>query len=112
MGEGRALAVSEAVLETLAERIAGGEVDDLVKELPGDLRPALERGRARSGGQGRRMSLAEFLDLVAERADVTPGEARRYGAAVLATVHDAVTEKEFLDLLSELPKSYVELTHA
>jgi uncharacterized protein (DUF2267 family) len=108
----RALVVTEAVFETLAERIVGGEVDDLIKELPRDLRPALEWGRERSAGQGRRMSLDEFLTLVAERAGVTPGHARGYAGAVLATVHDAVTEKEFRDLISELQCSYVELGRA
>jgi uncharacterized protein (DUF2267 family) len=108
----RALVVTEAVLETLAERIAGGEVDDLATELPRELRPALERGKGRSGGQGRKMSLDEFLTLVAERAGIPPDHAGDYAGAVLATIHDAVTEKEFRDLISELPRSYVELSHA
>jgi uncharacterized protein (DUF2267 family) len=112
LDEERALVVTEAVLETLAERIVGGEVDDLIKELPRDLRPALERGKERSGGQGRKMNLGEFLTLVAERAGVGPDQARDYAGAVLATIHDAVTEKEYRDLLSELPRSYVALSHA
>lgn len=112
LDEERALRISEAVLETLAERIAGGEVDDLMKELPRDLRPALERGKERSAGQARTMSLEEFLTLVADRAGVSVEEARDDAGAVLATVHDAVTEKEFRDLVSELPRSYVELAHA
>lgn len=41
---------TEAVLETLAERIAGGEVDDLIALLPVHLHPPLRRGRDRSGG--------------------------------------------------------------
>jgi uncharacterized protein (DUF2267 family) len=112
LDEDRALVVTEAVLEALGERIAGGEVDDLVKELPRDLRPALERGKERSGGLGPKMSLDEFLTLVAERSGITPDQAREYAGAVLATIHDAVSEKEFRDLVSELPRSYVELSHA
>ncbi|WP_433618506.1 DUF2267 domain-containing protein [Dactylosporangium sp. CA-139114] len=112
LDEQRALSISEAVLETLAERIAGGEVDDLIKELPHDLRPALERGKERSAGRARKMELDEFLTLVADRAGVSVEEARDYAGAVLATIHDAVTEKEFRDLVSELPRSYVELAHA
>jgi uncharacterized protein (DUF2267 family) len=38
----------EAVLETLAVRISEGEVEDLMKRLPADLLPALERGLAQS----------------------------------------------------------------
>jgi uncharacterized protein (DUF2267 family) len=58
------------------------------------------------------MSLDEFLTLVAERAGVTPGHAGEYAGAVLATIQDAVTEKEIRDLVSELPRSYVELSRA
>jgi uncharacterized protein (DUF2267 family) len=81
-------------------------------DVPTAVRPALERGRKRSGGLARKMSLDEFLTLVADRAGVTADEAHEYAGAVLATVHDAVTEKEFRDLVSELPRSYVELAHA
>ena len=42
---------AEAVLETLAERIAGGEVDDIAEYLPPELRPVLERGQERSGAR-------------------------------------------------------------
>jgi uncharacterized protein (DUF2267 family) len=111
LDEKRALAVTEATLETLAERIVGGEVDDLAKQLPREFRPALERGRERSGGLGRAMSLDEFLTLVAERAGLPVDEARAGAGAVLATIRDAVTDKEFRDLISELPRSYVELSH-
>jgi uncharacterized protein (DUF2267 family) len=111
LDEQRALVVTEAVLETLAERIVGGEVDDLAKQLPRDFRPALERGKERSGGLGRAMSLDEFLALAAERAGSTVDETREYAGAVLATIRDAVTDKEFRDLVSQLPRSYVELSH-
>jgi uncharacterized protein (DUF2267 family) len=47
---------TEAVLETLAERIADGEVDDLIGRLPLPLHDALKRGKARSPGAAR-MSL-------------------------------------------------------
>ena len=52
---------TEAVLKTLAERIAGGEVDDLVKELPAEFRPILERGKQHSGGRAQKMPLEEFV---------------------------------------------------
>jgi len=99
---------AEAVLETLAERIAGGEVWDLMKQLPAELQPALERGKERTHGVARRMSLEEFLQTVAERAGVGVEEAREYARAVLSTVRDAVTEKEFQDLTSELARAYIE----
>jgi uncharacterized protein (DUF2267 family) len=108
----QAVAVTAAVLETLAERMVGGEVADLAEELPRDLRHALRRGTARSAGQGRKLSIDEFCTVVAERAASTPDRAREYAGAVFATIHDAVTEEEFRDLVSELPRSYVQLSHA
>jgi uncharacterized protein (DUF2267 family) len=51
LDEDHARRATEAVLEALAERIAGGEVDDLVAQLPADLRPALERDNERTGGR-------------------------------------------------------------
>jgi uncharacterized protein (DUF2267 family) len=100
---------SEAVLETLAERLAGGEVSDLRKELPPELRGAMERGVEHTGGVARGMSLEEFLALVAVREGVPPVEALEHDRAVFATLRDAVTDKAFHDLTSELPKEYLEL---
>ena len=45
------------MLETLAERIAGGEVDDVIVRLPIALHEPLKRGKEMSGGKARRMSL-------------------------------------------------------
>jgi uncharacterized protein (DUF2267 family) len=62
----------DAVLETLAQRIAGGEVDDLLARLPPALHEPLKRGREHSGGVARSMTLARFLALIAEREAVLP----------------------------------------
>jgi uncharacterized protein (DUF2267 family) len=97
---------TEAVLETLAERIAAGEVDDLEDRLAVELRAPLDRGVARSGDEARRMSLDEFLRRVAEREGVTPLHAREDARAVLATLREAVGEREFLDVAVQLPQEY------
>jgi uncharacterized protein (DUF2267 family) len=99
---------SEAVLETLAERIAGGEGEDLAEELPQELRQPLERGRARTGGKAQRMSLDEFVDRIAEREGVSYEQALDHARAVFATLRETLTDKEFSDLLSELPRGYSE----
>jgi uncharacterized protein (DUF2267 family) len=103
-----ALLAAEAVLETLAERIAGGEVDDLAKELPAEFRPALERGRRSSGGQAQKMPLEEFLQRIADREGVPVDVAAMHARAVLNTVRDAVVPKEWHDISSELPRSYLQ----
>jgi uncharacterized protein (DUF2267 family) len=97
---------TEATLEILAERIAGGEVRDLMHELPVELHPPLERGKKASGGLARKMSLEVFVARIAARggaAEVARGHAR----AVLSTVRDAVLPKEFHDIAAELPRVYI-----
>jgi uncharacterized protein (DUF2267 family) len=98
--------VTEAVLEALAERIAGGEVDDLIPRLPVALHGPLRRGRATSGGTARRMPLDRFVDRVAELAGVDPFEAREYARAVFATLREAVRDDEYFDVTVQLPPDY------
>jgi uncharacterized protein (DUF2267 family) len=98
----------EAVLETLSERIAGGEADDLAEQLPEEMRPPLERGKARSGGKAQRMSLDEFIARIAEREGVGYEQALEHARAVFATLRETLTDKELSDLLSELPRGYYE----
>jgi uncharacterized protein (DUF2267 family) len=108
LGAPEAHRASEAVLETLAERIAGGEVDDLAEQLPPELRQPLERGRARTGGKARRMSLDEFVESIAEREGVGYEQALDHARAVFAALRETLTDNEFSDLLAELPRGYYE----
>jgi uncharacterized protein (DUF2267 family) len=100
---------SEAVLEALADRISGGEVDDLVTRLPAPFRPALERGKLRSHGVARRMSVDEFLQRIADLEGTTPDQAKEHARAVFATLRQTVGEKEFRDVTAQLPKEYAVL---
>jgi uncharacterized protein (DUF2267 family) len=109
--EGRARRATDAVLETLAERIAGGEVDDLLERLPAPLHPPLKRGRDHTGGKATRMSLDEFVDRVAEREGVGVEEARDHVRAVFRTLRDAVGD-EFVDVRVQLPAEYEPLLRA
>jgi uncharacterized protein (DUF2267 family) len=97
--------VEHATLRTLADRISGGEAQDLASQLPArlqdDLRPAREEAEA--------FGVDEFVRRVAQRSDVDPEEARTGAAAVLTTVREAVTPGEFDDVLSQLPQEYREL---
>ena len=98
---------TDAVLETLAERIADGEVDDLIGRLPVALHAALQRGKARHPG-ARRMPPEEFVDRVARREGASPEEAGRHARAVLTTLREAVGE-EFYDVTVQLPPGYARL---
>jgi uncharacterized protein (DUF2267 family) len=99
--------VTDAVLETFAERIAGGEVDDLIARLPVRLHGPLKRGRERSGGKAKRMSLDQFAGRVAELEGVDTLTARDHAQAVLATLREALGEEEFRDVTSQLPADYL-----
>jgi uncharacterized protein (DUF2267 family) len=98
--------VADAVLETLGERIAHGEVEDLAAELAPELSAALEQGDAESDGRAQRMSLDEFLHRIAEREHVAPDVAPDHARAVFLTLREAVSEKEISDLLAQLPRDY------
>ena len=109
LDEGRAWEITETVLETLAERIAGGEVEDLLVHLPVHLHPALRRGNAASGGKAVRRSADEFVERVAEREGVGLEEARAHVRAVLTTLRETIPADEFADVLAQLPREYDEL---
>jgi uncharacterized protein (DUF2267 family) len=97
---------TEAVLETLGERIAGGDVDHLTAQLPVELHPPLKRGRSHSLGNPQPMSAAEFVERVARREAVTHDQAEDHARAVLATLSHAIPTQEFLDLTVQLPSEY------
>jgi uncharacterized protein (DUF2267 family) len=96
-----------AVLETLAERIAGGEVDDLVDRLDVPLHDPLKRGRDRSGGVARHMRLDDFVQRIAEREGVPAPLALAHARAVVRTLREAVGDDEFFDVTVQLPHDYV-----
>lgn len=100
---------TEAVLETLAERIAGGEVDDLIVRLPLHLHPPLKRGKEHTGGKAVRMSVDEFVSRVAEREGVSLDDAREHARAVLTTLREVVPDAEFRDVTAQLPREFDEL---
>jgi uncharacterized protein (DUF2267 family) len=95
-----------AVLQALAERIAGGEVDDLIPRLPLELHDPLRRCRA-ANGSARRMTLDRFLGRIAELEDAEdPLEVREHVRAVFATLREAVGDEEYFDVTVQLPPDY------
>jgi uncharacterized protein (DUF2267 family) len=96
---------ADAVLETLAERIAAGEVADLLTQLPVELHPGLRRGAARTR-QAAKMSVDDFVQRVAEREGISPERARQHVRAVFETLREAIDRLEFLDITAQLPAEY------
>jgi uncharacterized protein (DUF2267 family) len=104
----RARRATDVVLETLAERIAGGEVDDLVARLPLALHEPLKRGREHGGEKAHKMSPDEFLRRVAEREGISLEDARDHTRAVLLTLREAVGDEEYFDVTVQLPHAWVD----
>lgn len=103
--EDKAEELARATLETLADRITGGEANDLASQLPAPLKDRLQKPVEEAEAFG----VDEFVRRVSERAHVDPETARAGAKAVLTTVRDAVTPGEFDDLTAQLPREYSEL---
>jgi len=103
--------IADAGLETLAVRIAAGQVEELIAQLDPVLHAPLRRGLAAAPAAAR-MPLAEFLQRVAERegADLDDAglfeETARHARALFATLAEAVSDKEWFDATVELPDEY------
>lgn len=94
--------LTRATLATLAERITGGEAQDLAAQLPGPLKTALTGAPENAEA----FSFEEFVERTAERAGTDVDVAEVAVIAVFATLRDAVTPGEFDDVLSQLPSDF------
>ncbi|MEU5942208.1 DUF2267 domain-containing protein [Micromonospora sp. NPDC047548] len=98
--------ITRATLETLAERISGGQARDLASQLPEELRVYVPKPNDDAVPFG----LAEFLERVQARAAVDLQTATDGARAVLDTLRAAVSAKEYRDFVSQLPKEFWQLT--
>ncbi|AWN31209.1 DUF2267 domain-containing protein [Streptomyces sp. NEAU-S7GS2] len=97
--------LTRATLETLALRLSGGEVRDLALELPEPLRVSLQQGR----GEMVIFGPDESIRRVRRRTGLSGPEADRGVRAVLSTLQEAISGKEFGHAMSQLGKEYAEL---
>lgn len=104
-----ALAATRATLETLGERITGGEATDLASQLPERIGAYAAR-HAEDHRQAEIFGLEEFYRRVADREDgVSELEAQQHARAVFNAVRDAVSEGQVEDVLGQLPPDFAEL---
>lgn len=97
---------TEAVLQTLAERIASGEVRDPMLWLPVELHDPLKRGLAESNGAARKMALDRFLLRVAKREGSDLVQAAKHARAVFAALREVIPDQELRDVTDQLPAEY------
>ncbi|MEV1333863.1 DUF2267 domain-containing protein [Micromonospora costi] len=100
----RAAALTTAALETLAERLTGGEVLDLAAQVPRPLQDVLKPSPRTEWAE--RFGAAEFVARVGQRAGVDENTARDGARAVFTTLREAITAGEFDDVVSQLPRDY------
>ena len=100
-----AATLTRATLATFAERITGGEAQDLAAQLPYPLKTALISAHENAEA----FSVEEFFERAAERADTDRDVAEVAVEAVLASLRDAVTPGELDDALSLLPVAFQRL---
>jgi uncharacterized protein (DUF2267 family) len=102
----RAQRAIEAVLRTLAEQIAPGEIDDLIARLPIELHPLLKDVRAHHRGSAAHVPLDEFLERVAQREGTDRLTSERDARAVFTSLREAIGDDEFFDVTVQLPFEY------
>ncbi|MGW3094404.1 DUF2267 domain-containing protein [Streptomyces sp. NPDC001102] len=91
--------LTRATLETLAHRLSSGEARDLMTELPEGLAEAVRRGTT---DRIERFGHHDSVLRVAERTMLKEEEAERGVRTVLTVLREAISEKEFNDLMSQL----------
>lgn len=102
--------LTDAVLETLAERVTGDDVERLVAGLPIELRAPLRRGKPDRDTPAQRLTVEQFVARIGERAgdniadDI--GDVVTVTRGAFGVLRDALPEKDFYDIVSQLPLDY------
>jgi len=108
MSRDEAESLVRATLRTLAERLSGGEAEDLRAQLPKQLQAELVPPQEEAQGFG----VEEFARRVAARSGIDETDAGGGVVAVLSVIRDAVSPGEFDDVLSQLGRDFAELVDA
>lgn len=99
-----AIKATHATLETLGQRLFGGEPSDLAAQLPRELAECLRQvSRCESFG------LSEFYERISRKEGVEIEKASAHAQAVIEVLCDAVTQGEIDDICSQLPGDFAAL---
>ncbi len=98
---GDAVGAIRATLQTLGERLFGGEAADLAAQLPREIGVYLELG-----GKKETFSIDEFFRRVTEREGVDRPDAVYHARVVMEVIGEAVTKGEMDDVRAQLPDEY------
>ena len=100
---GEAEVATRAVLETLAERLAGGEPDNVAAQLPKGLAAYLQHDFA---GTGTPYSFDEFLQIACQREGVELPQATYHTRVVMEVLGEAISPGEMNDIRAQLPPEF------
>lgn len=100
---GEAERATRATLETLGERLAGGEPNDLASQLPMEIGRHLQQAWS---GFGEPFTLGEFFWRVSQREHTDLTRATQHAKAVMEVVCAAVSEGEIDDVRAQLPAEF------
>jgi uncharacterized protein (DUF2267 family) len=91
-------------VQALSDRLIGGEADDLLAQLPEPLKSEIL-----VVDEADPMDPQAFVQRVARELELPEQEARERVRAVFGTLHEAVTEGEWEQVVGQLDKKYAEL---
>jgi uncharacterized protein (DUF2267 family) len=97
---------TRATLETLAERLVGGEAHDLAAQLPPELAHSLQLSDA---GIGAKLTLDEFFELLSEREGADLEDSTLQARVVIGVLTEAVSQGEIKDVRVQLPAAFAQL---
>lgn len=100
---------ASAVLCVLAQRLTGGEAQDLVAALPKGLRAYVDSCVRYPLDQAEVFDRAEFLRRVAAHLHVTEPQAEAIARAVFPAVRRRLPSVEVYDVASQLPRDLKDL---
>ncbi|MFP8953692.1 DUF2267 domain-containing protein [Natrialbaceae archaeon A-arb3/5] len=98
---GQAVRATRAVLTTLGERLQEGEATDLASPLPMEIDRYLTDAE-----HGQRFDYQEFLDRVADRANVDRPDANYHAQQIVAIVADVVPAGNIEKADNQLPEDF------
>ncbi|MHC0062849.1 DUF2267 domain-containing protein [Nostoc sp. UIC 10890] len=97
---------TRATLETLKERIAGDEAQELAANLPQQLGDYL---RGREGDSGKTFNLQEFITRASRKENIEPTTAAIHVRAVFAVLQNAISPEKFAAFHAYFSHDYEEL---
>lgn len=94
-----------ATLQTLSERLEGGEPNHIASQLPEEMKSFMKIKK----NEIEKFNVEDFFKKVSERENTTLGEAKNHSQAVVSVLCNAITEGEVKYMMDQLPGEFESL---